>query len=311
MLKKIGTSWQFVDESNLERFLWEHLEILFKVKPIARQYLIGGLYCDIIGVSLERQLFIFELKNEEPRHIVQQLTQYFHQFRQNQPLLENVDFSLPIKLIAIAPSFHAINFIDHRYSILDIDFFQFSIKEIEDQVEVIFKGSKRFESRLTVLPHLLDRENVSPVEPPSQALINWIGSYSADCQKIILNFREKVLSADEKMREDKTSNCFVYGRGKSKLCMGLKKGKQNSLELFLWLPVPEIYSRNGRKNSVGRMYVRTNWEKVDGIYYLPKGNRSIKTIWTFENYIHAASIHEDPFSLSTYINLAINLCLQR
>ena len=73
------------------------------------------------------KLTIIELKNTEDRYIVQQLTRYYHGLIERKPRLDGIDYKQPVKLIAIVPSFHIHNFIDKKYTILNIDFFTFDV----------------------------------------------------------------------------------------------------------------------------------------------------------------------------------------
>ncbi|MEA5449724.1 endonuclease NucS domain-containing protein [Leptolyngbya sp. CCNP1308] len=127
------TKWSFHTEFDLEEFIWANLEPLFNLKPLARQYVIQGQICDILAITLEQQLIVLELKNVEDRYVVQQLTRYYASLRQIQPFAEQVDYSLPIHLIAIAPTFHTHNHIDREYHRLDFEFYQFSIAEDGDR----------------------------------------------------------------------------------------------------------------------------------------------------------------------------------
>jgi RecB family endonuclease NucS len=120
-------NFTFKTEFDLEEFVWANLEPLFNLKPLARQYGIQGQFCDILATTPEQQLVVLELKNVEDRYVVQQLTRYYASLRQAQPFAGQIDYSLPIRLIAIAPTFHAHNYIDREYNRLDLEFYRFSL----------------------------------------------------------------------------------------------------------------------------------------------------------------------------------------
>lgn len=65
---------------------------------------------------------VIELKNEEDRSLVSQLTRYRKAILTEQPFAEKIDYSLPVKLIAIAPIFHPDNYIDKEASKFEDDF---------------------------------------------------------------------------------------------------------------------------------------------------------------------------------------------
>jgi len=66
----------FASESDLEDFVWVHLDQLSGFKAFKRQYLVNGEVCDILAVTPSGGLVIIELKNGEDRYIAQQLTRY-------------------------------------------------------------------------------------------------------------------------------------------------------------------------------------------------------------------------------------------
>jgi hypothetical protein len=127
IIKKKDGGFQFKSETELENFVYIHLDKLLNLSPIARQYRIGTEICDILATNDRNDIGIVELKNVEDRYIVQQLTRYCDGLIQSKPKIDGIDYHKPTKLIAIAPSFHAHNFIDRKYSKLNIDFFTFAI----------------------------------------------------------------------------------------------------------------------------------------------------------------------------------------
>lgn len=115
MLKKVGESWQFASENNLEDFVWSQLNILFELLLLKQKYIEFGNICDILAVDKNNRLVIVELKNVEDRYIVQQLTRYYHSIPENKPFQQQINYQLPVRLIAIAPSFHRHSWIDKKY----------------------------------------------------------------------------------------------------------------------------------------------------------------------------------------------------
>ena len=136
-LRQCGNQWSFHSESELEEVVWLHLKSLLGLLPLKRQFSIRGQFCDILAITSDEQLVVIELKNETDRYVVQQLTRYYHALQQEMPFLEQVDYSKPVRLIAIAPSFHRDNWIDRQYNRLAIDLLQFEISP--DQGEFVWK----------------------------------------------------------------------------------------------------------------------------------------------------------------------------
>ncbi len=134
MLAKVGKDWQFTSENNLEDFVWSQLNQLFELSPLKRQYSIFDNICDILATDKDGRLVIIELKNAVDRHIVQQLTRYHHSLLEEKPFQAQINYQLPARLIAIAPSFHRHSWIDQQYHQLTFEFMSFTIKQQHNRV---------------------------------------------------------------------------------------------------------------------------------------------------------------------------------
>ena len=82
-------------------------------------------------MSRNNELAIVELKNTEDRYIIQQRTRYYEAVLEDRPFVEEVNYQLPVRLIAIAPQFHQHNFIDQKYNRLTFELFTFRILATE------------------------------------------------------------------------------------------------------------------------------------------------------------------------------------
>ena len=67
-LIQTGEVWQFRTEADLEELAWHHLPELLRLKPLSRQFSIGGKFCDILAVEPSQRLIVIELKNTEDRY---------------------------------------------------------------------------------------------------------------------------------------------------------------------------------------------------------------------------------------------------
>lgn len=134
MLKKVDGNWQFTSENNLEDFVWGKLNSLFSLSPLKRQYTVYGNICDILALDENGRLVILELKNVEDRYIVQQLTRYYHSLQEQKPFQQQVNYQLPLRLIAIAPNFHYHNWIDREYHKLSFEFVSFTISQQQNDI---------------------------------------------------------------------------------------------------------------------------------------------------------------------------------
>ena len=132
-LKKTGERWDFPSEAALEDFAWANLPQLLGLTPLKRQYFINGQICDILALGKNQQLVVLELKNTEDRYIVKQLTRYYHALLEEKPFSKEINYEQPIRLVAIAPSFHRDNYIDRKYNHLSIEFLQFKLLADDDK----------------------------------------------------------------------------------------------------------------------------------------------------------------------------------
>lgn len=253
-LRKTEQGWEFENEAALENFVWTNLEHLLKLTPLKQQYSVKGERCDILAVDKNKRLVVLELKNLEDRYIVQQLTRYCDNLQEEKPVDIEVDYALPIRLVAVAPRFHRHNFIDKKHHKLDFEFLLFEILQEGKKLYFNLKNIDSGQEAKVILPYpeeyLIDPyENSLPVPllpQPPKTLLKSLEKDSSDKQNIILNIREKILRFDKHMQEKITATTITYGVDKSKgklheakVCAELYSYKgEFPLNLFLWLPYP-------------------------------------------------------------------------
>ncbi|MDL5055393.1 endonuclease NucS [Oscillatoria laete-virens NRMC-F 0139] len=272
-LRKTGDSWEFASEFALEDFVWANLEALMGLIPLKRQYVALGEICDILAVNQERQLHILELKNSEDRYIVQQLTRYFDNLIFTAALPEQIDYSKPVKLIAIAPTFHRHNLIDRKYSKLEISFLQLQVSERDNQFGLELAEIERDKTYQIAIPYtkveLVKHEDLP--EPP-KLLLDWLGSCTGDEQEGFLKMREQVLLFDKRIQENLDSKKAIqYGKGKPCVELCWERGTQKPV-LFLRLPLPS----GKEKQPLGRMRIWTDGKIVFYIGHVPEGLGKMK-----------------------------------
>lgn len=279
MLEKIEGKWKFESEADLENFVWTHLKSLLSLKPLKRQYSAKGEWCDILALDENRQLVILELKNTEDRYVVQQLTRYYDNLLEEKPFETEIDYRLPIRLVAITPSFHRHNLLDQKHHKLDFEFLLFEVIQERNQLYLSLKNiNQELISRLTI--HYPEEKIIDETEnidssitilPTPKALQKALENESTEKQNIILKIREKILRFDERIGEKSTAVTTTYGKKKvngqlvtipSKFLGGFQKPSSSpNLELFLYLPFTS-YSRK----KIIKMIVRTdNWLTVSGV----------------------------------------------
>ncbi|MHC5722604.1 MAG: endonuclease NucS domain-containing protein [Nostoc sp.] len=273
-LRKTGSSWEFASEAALEDFVWDNLQQLSGLKPLKRQYAVKGEICDILALNDTRQLVILELKNTQDRYVVQQLTRYYDNLLDEKPFQEQIDYSHPVRLLAIAPSFHKHNLIDRKHTKLTVNFLQVTVAQINQNFHLQLQDTDTNQTWSIPIPYQeLDISTVSSNIPePPQLLLDWLGACTGEKQQAILKLREKILSFDGRIEEKiEGKNTIRYGKGKAKpvaeLCY---QSKTHKLVIFLWLPVPSSLFTNS-KEMIGRMRLWTDGASVTDVGHVPEG----------------------------------------
>jgi hypothetical protein len=221
------SGWQFIHETALENFVWDHLETLFGYQPLRRQHHVDGNYCDILAIAPSCQLVIIELKNAEDRYVVQQLTRYYHKLQQAKPFSDRVGYSQPILLIVLSPQLHEDNAIDVLYHKLDFQLLKFDLQG-EQFEEPIFSLIDFTTDQLigTVTVKAISDSNVEKdaveVPPPPRTFLTRLAKSTQINPQHCLDVREKILQLDSKIKEIKYDNSsYLYGLGKSNFLGGI------------------------------------------------------------------------------------------
>ncbi|WP_052672251.1 PDDEXK family nuclease [Aliterella atlantica] len=329
LVKISGNTWQFANETALEDFIWDNLNVIFDLIPLERQRSINGERCDIISVSQNKQLVIFELKNSQDRGIVQQLTRYYANLVKEK--LFDADYNQPVKLIAVTPNFHKHNYIDREYSKLSFEFIEFKIAiKRDDKLYLELKNvdtGQTWESQIAYSSEGV--HNIKDHLPPiPSVLAKMIEPCSPEQKQIILQVRERILCFHERIQEIKGATFVQYGRGKTKICAEIRAN--NSVEmrnmgfnptLYLYLPIPDRRtsrtlsndgSNKSHRHSLGRMKICSSskdWKTLPLDFsvaaYIPPGKRSSIGSYSMKSF--------DPFILNKAdcdLNTLIDLALQ-
>src|SRR4028118_806032 len=238
LLRKTGIGWKFESEAALENFAWANLKQLLGLTPLKRQYVVKGQICDILAVDENKRLVVLELKNNEDRYVVQQLTRYYDALLEEKPFKEVVDYRQPIDLIAITPKVHRDNLIDKKYHHLSIRFLQFQFVMLEEALYLQLKDidtNKLFQLEI----RRQDRDSTESLPIPPKLLQKLLSSCSPEQQKVIMEIRNQILSFDKRMEEISIAGSVKYGNGKSKTskyCAEFCSDSKGNFLIFLWIP---------------------------------------------------------------------------
>lgn len=256
-LRQTGSGWEFESEAALEDFLEENLPALFGLHPLKRQHYVNEQFCDIVAVGDNKNLVILELKNTEDRYVVQQLTRYYDGLREQQAFSDQVDYSQPVRLVAIAPSFHRDNFIDRKYHTLAFQFLKFSVISEDEKFYFQIIDIDTEEQSILQISQIQTQEPGVIASPPRR-LQTMLTQCNDQTKYEILRIREQLLTFDRRMQEFSSNGIIKYGnnQGKSsKICAELCTDSQSNIILFLWLPY-----KGGKSQRVGRARIWTDWQ---------------------------------------------------
>lgn len=265
MLRKIGIGWEFENEALLENFLRRYLQALLGLNAIAQQYAISGQICDLVAISDTGQLAILELKNQEDRYITQQITRYFDAFLGAKPFADVADYKQPIRLLAIAPTFHCDSFTDRKYSVLNIEFLTFNVTWKKQHPILKLQHLDSGACSEVTLPERSTAALVEVASPP-KSLLPMLAKCSPEEQEGVLAVRQQILSFSQRLREIVCRGSILYGNGKTNPCAELRyDSKRSRMVLFLWLP-----HRASQQMIVARLRIWTDWHTVSDLAHIPK-----------------------------------------
>lgn len=219
MLIQQEGQWQFESEQALESLLWEHLGDWFQWQAIARQQSLGGEYCDIIIRDDQTRFAIVELKNTEDRYVVQQLTRYYHQCREDPKIDSEIQNSDHIRLIAIAPTLHKHNFIDRIYHHLQVELWTFQIIQKQENLLLEFHcwptpDQSLLIKQVEITNQILGSQLTIPdrLDHLDKSWQSILSAKSSTHGQILLDLRDRILNFHPEMQELATENTVTYGK---------------------------------------------------------------------------------------------------
>lgn len=279
---RIGKNWQFENEFELEELIWHRLPQFLNLKPLKRQFSVKGQFCDILAIDDDQQLTVIELKNVEDRYVVQQLTRYYDALKEEQPFQAEVDWEKPIRLIAIAPSFHSDTEVDRRYNTLDIELLTFDLETRDQDLDLKLMESGAEVASIPVPHHLKTPPVNIAISSPPRKLLNWLSDSPEPEFQGIMAVREQLLGFDQRMKEVVEPQKIIYGKGKTKPCAEIRrqnigvssKSPTWSPVLFLWLPDVDGSSRIFRM----MIWPHESWQFCKGIGHTPTACK-VKRVW--------------------------------
>ncbi|MBW4565732.1 MAG: DUF91 domain-containing protein [Mojavia pulchra JT2-VF2] len=239
----VGSKINFQSELHLEDYLEDNFQKIFPdLALVKRQHNIKMQRCDLLCFNKsDKQPVIIELKNEEDRGLVSQLTRYRKAILQEQPFSDIIDYSLPVKLIAVAPAFHEDNYTDKEASKFedDLSFYEFTIKIHENSAQFQI-CSKTYDIPYPILG-LPESQTSSDLSQRNLSIfiINFTSNLPLEYRQDFLALRS-TLMAQPKVKEMVSSTyrkvLYATGEGENHKKLAEITNTSKGVILFLWLP---------------------------------------------------------------------------
>jgi RecB family endonuclease NucS len=244
MLRYSNGYWGFVDELELENFVWNCLSEIFNLIPLERQFNIKGQICDILAVTNENQLVIIELKNTTDRYVINQLTRYYDLVIQERPFQETVDYEKEVLLYAVCAFFHEHNLVDVKYNKLNFNLYEAVVVKKESEFRFIAYDiqDKKIRGETTIRYQEPGKQEIltESFSTVNSLLAKWLDFLSEEEKINILKIRQKFLNFDERIKEVEQDKNIVYGSqyGKDKVRSVAEfkfDARSKKILVFLWL----------------------------------------------------------------------------
>ncbi|MBW4574769.1 MAG: hypothetical protein KME08_05735 [Aphanothece sp. CMT-3BRIN-NPC111] len=238
-----GGKIRFQSETDLENYIETNFNEIFPdFVLLKRQHSIKMQRCDLFGCAKSnKQPVIIELKNEEDRYIVSQLIRYRKAILTDKPFADEIDYSLPVKLVAIAPSFHEDNYTDKEASKFENDlcFWAFRVENQNNSGKFkLCDNTYDIPYPIFGLPDVPASSDVAGNILPAFTL-NFVGKLPTEYINDFIYLRSLFMS-QPKIKEmvSPSYSKILYGTGQGENHKKLAEitNTNKSVCLFLWLP---------------------------------------------------------------------------
>ncbi|MBD2139309.1 hypothetical protein H6F32_17435 [Anabaena sp. FACHB-1237] len=316
---------------------------MWDIIPLERQFMIAEEYTVILAKTKNSQLVVLEITETEDPDIINQLTHYYHYLKIEQPFQDQINYNLPIRLIAIAPNFHKHNFIDRLYNILQFELIRFAIINDSENINnfhlhlylennhqiTINKTIPLVNQELEEKAEIAKLSNLQlfklkgQVNSPRKVLVNFLDKLSPVTKIEILKLREQMLTSNQRVKEIKDGRSIFYGLSKTKPCCQFKLFSSTTsrnldhLQCYLWLPIPKRFIRfNKASNKIsgtGRMYLGfdADFQTIQTITYWTIMNRyANETPISMNIYLDEIGLDQEYQKVEKLFDLAVKLNLE-
>lgn len=273
---------RFQSEEDLEIYIENHFDELFPdLELLQRQFRLKTNRYDLLcRHKYTHQAVILELKNEEDRSIIWQLVRYRKLIITERPFSDQINYSLPIELIAIAPSFHDDNIID--------------------------KESCKFENNLQLLTFSLDiKEKMISINNIDHVIPYRITGLS---EEAISDFAPTLLTIKEKVPKlANFMNKYIFPEYQNDFwnLRNLFLAQSKVKEIINPLGNQISYATSGSKSSKTLAEVNVVGRQVSLFLYLPIHSKATRTVVKLGRFIIVSNEDSNLFNLNSSVDYLV------
>jgi Endonuclease NucS len=282
-----GEIVEFETERHLEWFFWDAVLAKIGLKPLKRQHICREGVCDILAQGIENQLVIIELKNTQDSHVIKQITSYFHALKEEQPFAEQIDYTKPIDLCTVCPSYSDRTELVLEYHKLDFTLLSYRTKRNNNGfVFTLYKWIEKTELTTIEIPLSFEDYPRFSLPDPPKSFVDLLEKSSEYEKRWVIQIRDQIYrfaqDLNYKISEKSEGKWTRFERNKQNPITEIGwDNKRDGLAIYLWLPFATINGKWNMRGTRGDNYRRTSMMRiwvVDGIVkyigYIENGRKS-------------------------------------
>ncbi|OLP20085.1 hypothetical protein BST81_02275 [Leptolyngbya sp. 'hensonii'] len=286
-LRVYGDVAEFETERHLEWFFWHTVLAQMGLTPLKSQYNCREGVCDILARGANKELVIIELKNTQDSHVVEQITAYFDALIDERPFDEQIDYSQPIALYTICPSYSARTELTLKYHKLGLTLFTYSIIRWDAGFKFMLwqwpEPGEVLQVEIPAAPEVLPHLDLP--DPP-RSFVNLLGKCTDAEKHWAIRTRDQTYEFARnhklKIAETPDGKWTRFERTKQYPIAELGwDNKRDELAIFLWLPFMTVNgqwnmggprSENFKKTAMMRLWIVN--DQVTCLAYVENGRKS-------------------------------------
>ncbi len=263
---------EFELEKHLEDFFIHWVLPELSMSLLASQYTCSKGICDILALGPSQELIITELKNIQDSHVIEQITEYYEALTEEKPFHKLVDYSQPIRLYTVCPSYHRGIETVVKYHRLEFNVLGYEVEVSGEAGKLKLFDWLSNEPRITILmPLIATVLSEVDIPAPPTAFLNLLKRCNQEEQDWALQTRDQIYSFfhnhQYNLRERPDGQWTRFERNKQLPVAELGWDSQReALAIHLWLPFTTVNGALNKRSCRSGNYKRTSMMRlwVDG-----------------------------------------------